>query len=102
MRVAKRGAAMRNRPVREFALRKGHESSAPRRVAGLLSLFSALALCGSLGACAEDSKYPSLSKITDLTDILSPEDRKKALEDMQKQEQTHGADAAKAIEKPGP
>ena len=41
-----------------------------------------------LTACAEDPKYPSLSKISDLGTILTPEERQKAVEDLQKQEPT--------------
>lgn len=68
-----------------------------RRVVALCSIAAFGAL---LSSCAEDPKYPSLSKISDLENILSPEDRQKTLQDLQKQEQTHSTDAIKAIEKP--
>jgi len=54
-----------------------------------LAILAAVAICAGLAACAEDSKYPSLAKITDLGDILTPEERKKAVEDLQKQDQAH-------------
>jgi hypothetical protein len=62
----------------------------------------AMAIGAGLSSCAESPNYPSLSKITDLGTILSPEERQKAVQDMQKQEQTHSNDAAKAIAKPDP
>jgi hypothetical protein len=64
--------------------------------------FLAIAFCAALSACAENPNYPNLSKITELGNILSPEERQKALQDMQKQEQTHSSDAAKQIEKRDP
>ncbi|HZV22082.1 MAG TPA: hypothetical protein VE986_11120 [Hyphomicrobiales bacterium] len=67
-----------------------------RRAGGALL---AIALCALISACAENPSYPSLSKITDLGNVLSPEERQKTMQDLQKQEQTHGTEAAKAIEK---
>ncbi|HWJ17399.1 MAG TPA: hypothetical protein VNR65_01605 [Geobacterales bacterium] len=56
------------------------------------------AMCAGLTACAEDPKYPSLSKIDDLGTILTPEERQKAVQDLQRQEQSH-TDAVKTASK---
>ena len=66
-----------------------------------LVVLCSIAMFGALlSGCAEDPKYPSLTKISDLENILSPEERQKTLQDLQKQEQTHSNDAIKEIEKP--
>lgn len=59
----------------------------------------AVAVCVGLSACAEDPKYPSLAKISDLGSILTPEERQKAVEDLRKQDQAHSADAVKTASK---
>jgi hypothetical protein len=104
---------MRNRMVREFALRIQGEIALLHLGVRVTGVCAAIVLCAGLSGCAdttravtdlisrpENPNYPTLGKVSDLTDVLTPEERQKALQDMQKQEQTHGADAAKAIEKP--
>lgn len=58
-------------------------------------------VCATLSGCADSpsSTYPSLSKITGLGNILTPEERQKAVQDLEKQEQSHGQTAAKDIQK---
>ncbi len=51
--------------------------------------FLAVALCMGVAACASDRNYPSLSTITDLGSILTPQERQKAVEELQKQDQAH-------------
>ncbi len=60
-------------------------------IVSLWAGLAAVAICAALAACAEDPKYPSLAKITDLGSILTPEERQKAVQDLQKQEQAHSA-----------
>ena len=68
------------------------------RLAAGAGLFFA---CAALSGCADDpnSTYPSLSKITGLGDILTPEERQKAVQDLEKQQQGHVQAAAKDIQK---
>lgn len=49
----------------------------------------ALGMCAGLTACADDPKYPTLGKISDLENILSPAERQKTVQDLQKQDQAH-------------
>jgi uncharacterized membrane protein YgcG len=70
-----------------------------RQTARMAAAAAALFVCVGLTACAEDPKYPSLAKITGLENILSPEERQKAVQDLQKQEENHSSDASKAIAK---
>ena len=51
--------------------------------------FLAVTLCVGLPACAENRNYPSLSTITDLGSVLTPQERQKAVEELQKQDQAH-------------
>ncbi len=87
-----------HRAFHKFVLRAGFDTR-KRRVASLGSSLMAAAICAGLTACAEDPKYPSLSKISDLGSILTPEERQKAVEDLQKQDQTRSADAVKTASK---
>jgi hypothetical protein len=48
----------------------------------------ALALCAGLGGCASGPEWPSVAKISDVGNVMTPEQRQKALEDMQKSD--HG------------
>ena len=70
-----------------------------RKVASLGASLMAVAICAGLSACAEDAKYPTLAKVTDLGTILTPEERQKAVEDLQKQDQAHSAAAAQTASK---
>ncbi len=92
------GAAMQKIKSNGFASRMSGISQ--MRLARFAAAGMAIALCASLAACAETtSAYPNLAKIADAENILTPEERQKALEDMQKQQQSHSSDAAKQIEK---
>ncbi len=65
---------------------------------GSLVLAAVLSGCMSmLGGCASDPKYPSLGTITDLGTVLTPEQRQKTVDQLNKDDQTHTSDAAKAI-----
>jgi uncharacterized membrane protein YgcG len=87
-----------HRAFHKFALRAGFETKKLRR-AGLGASLMAAAICAGLTACAEDPRYPSLSKISDLGSILTPEEREKAVQDLQKQDQAHNDDAVKTASK---
>lgn len=50
--------------------------------------------CAGLAACAEDPNYPSLGKISGLENILTPEERQKAVQDLQRQEQVRAQGTA--------
>lgn len=67
----------------------------------ILTIIATGIVCITLAACADGpaSNYPSLSQITDIGKILTPEERDKALADMQKAEKTQARDAIKEIEK---
>lgn len=67
----------------------GQGSTLKTRIASVAANFMAITLCAGLVACAEDRNYPSLSKISDLGSILTPQDRQKAVEELQKQDQSH-------------
>ncbi len=58
---------------------------------------AALPLCGGLQACASDTSWPSLSKITGVDNVMSPEERQKAMQDLQKNSDTrNGGEGAAA------
>jgi hypothetical protein len=59
------------------------------RRAGIL-----FALLAGLQACASDPSWPTLGKISDLTNIMSAEERQKAVQDLQKSDPNHDKDAA--------
>ena len=44
----------------------------------------ALALCVGLGACASGPDWPTLGKVSDLGNVMTPEQRQKTLKDLQK------------------
>ncbi len=77
-----------HRAYYKFVLRAGIVTE-KLKVASLGASLMAVAICAGLTACAEDPKYPSLSKISDLGGILTPEERQKAVQDLQKQDQVH-------------
>jgi uncharacterized membrane protein YgcG len=81
----------------KFVLRAGFDTE-KWKIASLGASLAAAAICAGLTACAEDPKYPSLSKISDLGTILTPEERQKAVQDLQKQDQAH-TDAVKTASK---
>ncbi len=62
------------------------------------SLAWVIALCGGLLACAEDRNFPSLSKIADFGTVLTPEQRDKTIQDLQRQGQSNTSAAPKTAE----
>ncbi len=44
----------------------------------------AFAFCAGLQACSSDPSWPTLSKVTDLTNTMTAEERQKAVQDLQK------------------
>ncbi len=65
------------------------------KLGSLAASVMAVALSAGLTACADDPKYPSLARISDLGSIMTPEERQKAVEDLQKQNQAHSSGAVK-------
>lgn len=86
-----------HRACHKFVLRAGFNTE-KLKIASLGASLAVAAMCAGLTACAEDPRYPSLSKISDLGTILTPEERQKAVEDLQKQEQAR-ADRMKTASK---
>jgi uncharacterized membrane protein YgcG len=87
-----------HRACSKFVLRAGF-SIEKVNIASLGASLAVAAICVGLTACADDPKYPSLSKISDLGTILTPEERQKAVEDLQKQDQAAHADVMKTASK---
>ncbi|MGO9546550.1 MAG: hypothetical protein ACLPPF_17360 [Rhodomicrobium sp.] len=58
-----------------------------------------LALCAGLQACASDPSWPSISKVTDVGNVMTAEERQKAVQDLQKSDSSHDGDAAAAASK---
>ncbi len=75
----------------EFVLRDEFKTERPRRLRQMAACFIAVGMCAGLGACAEDADYPSLAKIEDVGTVLTPEERQKALAELQKLDQAHSA-----------
>jgi hypothetical protein len=63
------------------------------RDAGAGILFALLA---GLQACSTSADWPSLGKVSDLTNIMTAEERQKAVQDLQKNDPNHDKDAAAA------
>jgi hypothetical protein len=84
-----------HRACGEFALRAEFRAGKPRVVRGAAAVFIAIGFCAGLAACADVGDYPSLSKIDDVGTVLTPEERQKAVEDLQKQDKARAADAVK-------
>jgi hypothetical protein len=80
------------RAYAKFALRAEFKVKTARSAASGLA---ALGLCLVLAACADDGSYPNLAKISDVGTVLTPEERQKAVEDLQKQNRTRTSDASK-------
>lgn len=55
-------------------------------------------VCASLAGCADgpDSAYPSLGSVKELGTILTPDEQKKALSDLQKQQQNQTKESQKS------
>jgi hypothetical protein len=54
----------------------------------------ALALCTGLGACSSDPSWPTIGKMSDLGNVMTPEQREKALQDLQKGDHGQNGTAA--------
>ena len=67
-----------------FASRSVDKEAASRRVRLLAVAGLVFAFCAGLQGCASDQSWPTLSKITDLGNIMSPEERQKAVQELQK------------------
>ncbi len=72
-----------------------------RRISGLAAAALALALCAGLGACSSDPSWPTLGKVTDLDNVMTPEQRQKALQDLQKGDQGQNGSATAPQAKQG-
>jgi hypothetical protein len=83
-----------------FASRFGDGKAASRRLRQLLAGGVALAICAGIQGCASDQSWPSLAKITDISNVMTPEQRQKALQELQKDGQSTPADAGQAAKQP--
>jgi hypothetical protein len=83
-----------------FALGLSLGSQSISRITRFTLIAACLSVCAGLPGCADspNSAYPSLSKITDLGNILTPDEQKKAVQDLQKDE-NRSQTAAKDIQK---
>jgi len=61
----------------------------------------ALLLAAGLPACSSDPAWPTIGKVSDLGNVLTPEERQKAVQDMQKAGEVQGSNAAAAPAKQG-
>ncbi len=55
-----------------------------RRIGRLGAACIALSLSAGLPACSSDPAWPTLGKVTDIGNVMTPEERQKALQDLQK------------------
>jgi hypothetical protein len=88
------GAAMRQNTGGWYALQYSGVGRIARNLlrgsgAGIL-----FALCAGMQACSSDPSWPALGKISDLSNILTAEQRQKAVQDLQKNDPNHDKDAA--------
>jgi hypothetical protein len=67
------------------------QNTARRTAARAAAAAFALALCAGLGGCASSQDWPSVAKISDVGNVMTPEQRQKALDDMQKGDPGHGS-----------
>jgi len=74
-----------------------------RGARAVLAVCAAGAICAGLEACSSDPSWPVIGKISDLSNVLTPEERQKALQDLQKNDPNRTADAnAEQQAKPAP
>lgn len=59
----------------------------------------ALAICAGLQGCSSDPDWPTLGKISDLGNVMTPEERQKAMQDLQKSGQNQNNFVAAAAAK---
>lgn len=65
-----------------------------------VTVLASVLVLGGLNACAEGgASYPAIGSISDLTGILTPQERDKTLSDLSTEQRRHGDDAAKTIDK---
>jgi hypothetical protein len=81
----------------KFALRAEYKAKCASVARFGASGLVALGLCLGLAACVDDGNYPDIAKISDVGTVLTPEERQKAVEDLQKQNRhrTRTSDASK-------
>jgi len=91
---------MAYKQAKGFARRPVYRSTATRRVAQIAAAAVAFALCAGLQACTSDPTWPSMAKVSDLTNILTPEERQKAVQDLQKSDQGQNSNASATTVKP--
>lgn len=72
-----------------------------RRFRRLAAVGVALSLAAGLPACSSDPSWPTLGKVPDLGNVLTPEERQKAVQDMQKIGDAQANNATPAIVKSG-
>ena len=85
---------MRHKASQRVALRDVSGGRLARRTsqkAGIVFLF---VLCAALQACSSDPSWPTIGKISDLTNVLTSEQRQKAVQDLQKSDPNRDKDAA--------
>ncbi len=63
------------------------------RMPRLAAACIALTLSAGLSACTSDPAWPALGKITDIGSVMTPEERQKALQDLQNQGNNNTAGA---------
>jgi len=85
--------SMRHHTKREFALRKSLGFVPRQKFAG--APCAALLICVALAGCAGNSEYPNAGSITDLGKILTPEEQKNTVSDLQKSGQNTSPSAGK-------
>jgi len=56
-----------------------------RRIGRAAAVCIALTLSAGLPACTSDPAWPTLGKVTDVGNVMTPEERQKALQDLQNQ-----------------
>ncbi len=83
------------------ALRKLRVPTTARRMTAPAAAALALALCAGLGACASSPDWPILGKVIDLDNAMTPEQRQKALEELQKADQSQNSNASGSQTKQG-
>ncbi len=57
------------------------------RISRLAAICIALPLCAGLPACTSDPSWPTLGKVSDLGNVMTPEERQKAVQELQKADQ---------------
>jgi hypothetical protein len=91
---------MRHREGNVLALRSEVAGLSGGTFKGFLACGVFLVLCASLQACSSDPSWPSAGQISDLTHILTPEERQKAVEQLEKNDPNSAANQSKPQEKP--